>query len=126
MAMSKTEIELFDIATRRARKYAFTDSDTIGELRKNIAKEELYDGPKKVKVLLTGFPLPDQLLVKDFMDTELGVEFATYSVTCTSDDDIYVWAGVKKCIKLEAGTPETFKLVGSGWGKKHLAVCRSK
>eukprot|EP00093_Oithona_nana_P012388 12388.XXX_222434_221807_1 [CDS] Oithona nana genome sequencing. len=60
------------------------------------------------------------------MDTELGVEFATYSVTCTSDDDIYVWAGVKKCIKLEAGTPETFKLVGSGWGKKHLAVCRSK
>ena len=77
------------------------ETDTIVELRKNIALKERYDGPEKVKILLIGLVLPDQLLVKDFMDTKLGVEFAKYPITCTSDEDIYVWAGVKKCIKLE-------------------------
>ena len=86
--------------------------------------KERYDGPEKVKILLIGLVLPDQLLVKDFMDTKLGVEFAKYPITCTSDKDIYVWAGVKKCIKLEAGTQETFKLLGDA--NYHLAVCRSK
>lgn len=122
--MSKDEIELYDIGDRRPRTYEFIETDTIVELRKNIALKERYDGPEKVKILLIGLVLPDQLLVKDFMDTKLGVEFAKYPITCTSDEDIYVWAGVKKCIKLEAGTQETFKLLGDA--NCHLAVCRSK
>ena len=123
--MSTNTIEIFDIDDGKAGTYEFKDSDTFGDLRRTIAQKEGYESFDKLKILLTGFPLPDHLLVMDFIDTKLSVDFETYaSITCTSDEEIYVWAGENKCIKLFAATEETFKL--DGILQSYLAICRSK
>ena len=114
--MTNLSIELFDLIDKEKRKYGYTLSDTIGDLRRNIAEEERYDSQEKVKIFLACIQLPDELYIKDIIDLKehgFFIEFATYPIV-TAEEEIYVWAGKYNCTKLHKGSQETIRVRRNG------------
>ena len=110
--MTIQKITLIDIHCRKARDYDYRSSETIGDLKLNIAKKEGYGNQDKLKIILAFIPLPDDFYIKDIIDLEehgFFVEFADYPIV-TSNRDIYVWAGKNNCKKLYGGVQESFQV----------------
>ena len=125
LKMTNHSIELIDFHDRdKKREYVYTSSDTIGDLKRNIAQKEGYGGQETLNIILGFISLPDDLCIKDIIDLEehgLFIEFPTYA-RVTSNEDIYVWAGKSNCKKLYAGVEESFEVRWNG----NFGVARNK
>ena len=123
---NSNKINLINRRLGTVQDYAYDPNDTFGDLKSKIAEKADYTGKEKVEVCLGPIVLNDEFLIKDFSDLDdlgLFIEFSSYPITCTTDKDIFVWLGKKKCVKLYAGaTKEVMKIPRNG----HFAVTRSK
>ena len=114
--MTNNIIQLIDIHNGKARDYDYTSSETIGDLKRNIAQKEGYDSQDKLKIILAFIPLPRDLYIKDIIDLEehgFFIEFENYT-SATATAEIYVWAGKDNCTKLYPGVPETIEVRRNG------------
>jgi len=120
--MANKTIKVIDFNDKEEKTYRYSDDDTFGDLKRNIAVEERYQGTEKVQMFLACIPLPDDLYVKHFIDFEENgffIKFPNYpSVTAT--EDTYVWAGKYNCTELRAGYQETIRVRRNG----NFAVAR--
>ena len=120
--MAKNTIKVIDFNDKEEKTYRYSDLDTFGDLKRNIAEEERYTGTEKVEIFLACIPLPNDLYIKDVIDMEENgffIEFPNYA-SVTATEDTYVWAGKHNCKKLFAGHQETIRVRHNG----HFGVAR--
>ena len=114
--MANNTIKVIDFNDKEEKTYPYCDLDTFGDLKRNIAQEERYQGTEKVQMFLACIPLPDDLYIKDVIDMEENgffIEFPNYA-SVTATEDTYVWAGKHNCKKLFAGHQETIRVARNG------------
>ena len=126
---SNEKIRLIDIENQEAQEYNLNSDDTIKDLKFKVAQQDGYnaeDFDKKIHILIAGFILPNDLLVKDLLKLGMDffVQFLGYAqITCMADKNIYVWLGDGYARQqLYAGVSETFQMPWNGF----LAVCRNE
>jgi len=120
--MANKTIKVIDFNDKEEKTYRYSDHDTFGDLKRNIAAEERYQGTENVEMFLACIPLPDDLHIKDVIDMEENgffIEFPNYP-SVTAREDTYVWAGKYNCTKLYAGHQETIRVRRNG----HFGVAR--
>ena len=107
--MSQATINLTDISAKdKTYEYEFNHQDTIFNLKENIASEEGFVDPHKIKLYLHCLELDDQCPVNEIAERDgLYIQFPKYtSFKCDGDEDTFVfWKrnGAQKWLKLMPG-----------------------
>ena len=120
------EITLIDLKTDLESTYIFNPEDTIGTLKKIVARKEGYNkegDDKLVQIYWTFVKLDDSVLVKDYADKEgIFVNIEGYGSQFTvTGGDVHVWFGKRNHYKLTENTSETINPRFNG----HFAVISS-